>query len=122
MHSGFIEDYERYQEKYQLAPFTPKKKKKKDKKGKEKDKDKKGKKKKNAASDAEQKLIPEQESAEKERSAAEEAVLPGTPGSEKAGKELPEPLHEPDPAETLDFEKEDLLPLRELIEMEEGDD
>ena len=72
--------------------------------------------------DAADRAKAEQESAEKERSAAEEAVLPGTPGGEKAGKELPEPLNEPDPAETLDFEKEDLLPLRELIEMEEGDD
>lgn len=122
VHSGFIEDYERYQEKYQLAPFTPKKKKKKDKKGKEKDKDKKGKKKKNAASGAEQKLIREQEPAETEWSAAEEGTLPETPVGENSAREQTDLQREPDSAETLDFEKEDVMPLRELIEMEEGDD
>ncbi|MBR0398947.1 MAG: Na/Pi cotransporter family protein [Eubacterium sp.] len=98
MYSGFVEDYERYQEKYQLAPFSPKKKKKKDKDKKKKDKDKKAKKKKTGAA-AQENIIPE-ESAD---------LYDGSPAE----------ISVPD---ITDFEKEDLLPLRELAEAEEGED
>ncbi|MBR2188873.1 MAG: Na/Pi cotransporter family protein [Eubacterium sp.] len=110
LHSSFMDDYQRYQDKYQLAPFTPKKKKKKDKKSKDKKKKK----------------------AEKQR-ALMEAQLESQFGIPEysedeltdmlTGEELPEEPEQISSGAAEDsanqWTEDDLLPLKEVVKSEE---
>ena len=110
LHSSFMDDYQRYQDKYQLAPFTPKKKKKKDKKSKDKKKKK-----------------AEKQKALMEAQLESQFGIPEYSEDELTdmltGEELPEEPEQISSGAAEDssnqWTEDDLLPLKEVVKSEE---